>query len=390
MARITVRIEDTGIGIPEDKRQHIFEKFSQVDTTSTRRHEGTGLGLAIASRLVELMEGEIGVESEVGRGSCFWFSVPLPLHGAGAPERPVPVDVHGARVLVIDDNKVNRDILLEQLRSWNFDCAAAESGEVGLAFLDRATELGSRVDCIILDYQMPGMNGVEVARHIALNPATAHIPVLLLTSVDQAVTGKQGAHSGITAHLSKPARSQTLLNTLVGIMQAARSREEKQWAQAPAEPAPQQPAAEIHLLDAARKTGPTGPGRLDVLVAEDNEVNQLVFSQILDGMKLSHRIAENGRAAVEMYRTLQPRIILMDVSMPEMSGHAATRVIREDEEGTGHHTPIIGVTAHALKGDREQCLEAGMDDYMSKPISPNKLAEKVNLWLGEERPALTA
>src|SRR5690606_8935835 len=170
--------EDTGIGIPEAMLKTVFEKFSQVDSSSTRRHEGTGLGLAIASRLVSLMGGEIGVESTPGQGSAFWFSVPLPVHEDMEPARPVPVDVSGARILVIDDNAVNRDILVEQLRSWRFDCAAAESGEMGLAFLEHATRLGARVDCIILDYQMPGINGLEVARRIAADPATAHIPIL--------------------------------------------------------------------------------------------------------------------------------------------------------------------------------------------------------------------
>jgi signal transduction histidine kinase/DNA-binding response OmpR family regulator len=389
VALITMRVEDTGIGIPENMRQHIFEKFSQVDATSTRRHEGTGLGLAIASRLIDLMGGEIGVDSEVGRGSSFWLTVPLPVHNADEPERPVPVDVYGSRVLVIDDNKVNRDILLEQLRSWEFDCAAAESGEIGLAFLERAVEIGARVDCIILDYQMPGLNGTEVAQRIAQNPDTAHIPVLLLTSVDQAANGKPGINSGISAYLNKPARSQTLLRTLISVMQSARAHQH-QWSKPEKEPPPQNEGAKIHTLETVRSEVTEGQPRLDVLVAEDNEVNQLVFSQILEGLRLSHRIADNGRTAVEMYRTHRPRIILMDVSMPEMNGLQATRAIREVEATSGQHTPIIGVTAHALKGDRENCLQAGMDDYLSKPVSPNMLAEKINDWIGDERESLTA
>ncbi|MCG6114699.1 MAG: response regulator [Mesorhizobium sp.] len=388
IAHLSVRVEDTGIGIPDDKRKHIFEKFSQVDATSTRRHEGTGLGLAIASRLVELMGGAIGVESEVGRGSTFWFTVPLPVH-AGDIQTPVPVDVFGSRVLVIDDHKVNRDILLEQLRSWNFDCAAAENGEVGLAFVDRAVEIGARIDCIILDYQMPGMNGTEVAQRISSNPATAHIPILLLTSVDQAASGRVALNSGIWAHLSKPARSQLLMQNLVNLLQTSRARQTGQW-QTSSERKAKQPVAEVHTLPVARRPVTTDQRAFDVLVAEDNEVNQLVFRQILEGSRYSHRIADNGRTAVEMYRTHKPRIILMDVSMPEMNGLDATRAIRQLEAVNGGHTPIIGITAHALKGDREDCLAAGMDDYLSKPISPNKLAEKIDAWLGEEQEALTA
>jgi signal transduction histidine kinase/DNA-binding response OmpR family regulator len=390
VAHLEICVEDTGIGIPEDKCLQIFEKFSQVDATSTRRHEGTGLGLAIASRLAEMMGGRIGVESKIGQGSTFKVHLRLPIHDAGEPATPVPVDVFGSRILVIDDNEINRAILLEQLRSWNFDCAAAESGEIGLAFLDRAVQIGARVDAIILDYQMPGMNGTEVALRIAQNPGTAHIPVLLLTSVDQVASGRLELNSGISAHLSKPARSQVLLRTLVELMQTARARQTGQW-QIPAskEPKPA-PAAEIHRLPVAERRPAREASRLDVLVAEDNEVNQLVFSQILEGLKLNHRLADNGRTAVEMFRAHNPRIVLMDVSMPEMNGLDAARAIREIEAGTGRHTPIIGVTAHALKGDREECLAAGMDDYMSKPISPNKLAQKLGEWLDDEQEAMTA
>ncbi|MCO5145244.1 MAG: response regulator [Aquamicrobium sp.] len=383
VAHVTVKVEDTGIGIPEAMLDRVFEKFSQVDSSSTRRHEGTGLGLAIASRLVSLMGGTMGVDSRLGKGSTFWFSVPLAVHEDTEPAKPVPVDVSGARVLVIDDNAVNRNILTEQLRSWHFDCAAAENGEVGLAFLDRAAELKASVDCIILDYQMPGINGLEVARRIAANPATRHIPVLLLTSVDHAVTGQVGAETGVSAHLNKPARSSVLLETLVMLMQGARAVPH-------AEPTPLRPAARPAPAPVA--AAPASRGQpLDVLVAEDNEVNQLVFSQILDGLGLNYRIASNGRIATELYRAHRPRLILMDVSMPEMNGYEATRTIRREEEGTGRHTPIIGVTAHALKGDREKCLEAGMDDYLPKPISPNKLAAKVDAWTaGKARPALIA
>ncbi|RIK84515.1 MAG: hybrid sensor histidine kinase/response regulator [Hyphomicrobiales bacterium] len=390
VAHVTVRVEDTGIGIPQGMLEKVFEKFSQVDSSSTRRHEGTGLGLAIASRLVALMGGEMGVESEPGKGSIFWFRVPLPIHEAAQPARPVPVDVSGARILVIDDNAVNRDILLEQLRSWHFDCAAAESGEVGLAFLDRATELNASVDCIILDYQMPGINGLEVARRVAANPATRHIPVLLLTSVDQAVTGQITAESGISAHLNKPARSSALLETLVTMMQAARAaprRERPPRVPPQLRPVPPagDPAPAAAPAPVVAVTGRPSNGRaLDVLVAEDNEVNQLVFSQILDGLGVNYRIASNGRIAVELYRTHRPRLILMDVSMPQMNGYEATAAIRLAEDGTGTRTPIVGVTAHALKGDREKCLDAGMDDYLSKPISPNKLAAKIEAWIGRD------
>ncbi|RVB19618.1 response regulator, partial [Mesorhizobium sp. M7A.F.Ca.CA.002.10.1.1] len=241
VVQLKIRVEDTGIGIPAEKLQNVFEKFAQVDGSSTRRHEGTGLGLAIAARLVDLMAGKIGVESEIGRGSVFWFAVPLPAHQAAARDEIVPVDVTGARVLVIDDNPVNREILLEQLRSWSFDCAAAESGAVGLAFLDRAFQLGAAVDCIILDYQMPGMNGADVARAIASDSRLSSIPVVLLTSVDQVDFGKMIIDFGIAAHLTKPARSAVLLGTVISVVQKARSQVGK--AQFVREPIVQAPPA---------------------------------------------------------------------------------------------------------------------------------------------------
>ncbi|PWJ91885.1 MULTISPECIES: response regulator [Mesorhizobium] len=398
VVQLKVRVEDTGIGIPAEKLQNVFEKFAQVDGSSTRRHEGTGLGLAIAARLVDLMAGKIGVESEIGRGSVFWFAVPLPAHQAAARDEIVPVDVTGARVLVIDDNPVNREILLEQLRSWSFDCAAAESGAVGLAFLDRAFQLGAAVDCIILDYQMPGMNGADVARAIAYDSRLSSIPVVLLTSVDQVDFGKMIIDFGIAAHLTKPARSAVLLGTVISVVQKARSQVGK--AQFVREPIVQAPPAAPPAFTVIRgpampvavvpesTTTPNGP--IDILIAEDNDVNQLVFGQILNGLGLSYRIAGNGRTAVEMYRALRPKLILMDVSMPEMNGYEATRAIRAMETSTGTHIPIIGVTAHALKGDRDKCIESGMDDYLPKPVSPDRLGTKIGTWLSETVVARTA
>ncbi len=399
LVQLKVRVEDTGIGIPAEKLENVFEKFAQVDGSSTRRHEGTGLGLAIAARLVDLMGGKIGVESEIGRGSVFWFAVPLPAHQQDSRDEIVPVDVTGARVLVIDDNPVNREILLEQLRSWSFDCAAAESGAVGLAFLDRASQLGAAVDCIILDYQMPGMNGADVAKAISADSRLSSIPVVLLTSVDQVDFGKMVIDFGIAAHLTKPARSAILLGTVISVIQRARAQIGKaRFVREPVapRPAPAPPPAftvirgPVMPVAATLETSVTTNGPIDILIAEDNDVNQLVFGQILNGLGLSYRIAGNGRTAVEMYRALRPKLILMDVSMPEMNGYEATRAIRAAEAATGSHTPIIGVTAHALKGDRDKCIESGMDDYLPKPVSPDRLGSKIGTWLSETVAVKTA
>jgi CheY-like chemotaxis protein len=311
-------------------------------------------------------------------------------------------------VLVIDDNAVNRDILVEQLKSWNFDCAAAESGEVGLAVLKRSAELGIPVDCIILDFQMPGMNGEDVAHAVRNDPGLAGVPIVLLTSVDQGEFSRLAQSYAISAYLTKPARSSLLLETLVSAMQAAKIKEEvptddahenakrlasmamkmreKDEMPNTREPQPALMAKEEPKPEVKRAERP-GSRALDFLVAEDNEVNQMVFSQILDSMDVDYKIVGNGRLAVDAHRAMKPKVILMDVSMPEMNGLEATRTIRKSEEETGGHTPIIGVTAHALKGDRERCIEAGMDDYLSKPVSPDKLSAIAKRWLNKAEAA---
>ncbi|MGX8011592.1 response regulator [Mesorhizobium sp. ORM8.1] len=391
--RLTISVTDTGIGIPEEKLKLVFEKFSQVDTSSTRRHEGTGLGLAITSRLVELMKGEIGVDSAEGKGSTFWFSVTLPKAEQGG-QRIMPVDVTGARVLIVDDNAVNRSILSEQMASWTFDSCAAESGAEGLKVLIAAAAYGVPVDCVVLDYQMPGMTGAEMARIVRNTAGLAHTPIIMLTSVDQSLANTGYRDLGIDAQLIKPARSSILLETLVATIQRHRHSAAVQppvtvSADAgAATPPARSSVSERAMLQpppARARARPAGDERgLDILVAEDNEVNQLVFTQILGETGYRFEIVGNGRKALDAFGKLNPRMILMDVSMPEMNGLEATGAIRRLEEEMGTHVPIVGVTAHALKGDRERCIEAGMDDYLPKPISPRALLEKLERWLGTD------
>ena len=386
---LKVCVTDSGIGIPPEMLDHVFDKFSQVDASSTRRHEGTGLGLAITSRLVSLMGGTMGVESVEGEGSTFWFTLALPRAQGFERKKIAPVDVTGARVLVIDDNAVNRAILLEQMSNWGFDACAAEGGREGIAVLKAAAGLGLEVDCVILDYQMPEMTGAEVARVIRATPGISSVPIVMLTSVDQAL-GQAGYRSlDINAQLIKPARSSALLEALVGSIQNKRSdgscvrgTEEPAASTLPAPAASPAPAPVRQEL----RRSPAHKGedhRVDILVAEDNEVNQLVFSQILGESGFTYEIVGNGRLAVEARHAMKPRMILMDVSMPEMNGLEATALIREADAQSGVRIPIIGVTAHALKGDRERCLEAGMDDYLSKPISPRTLMQKIELWMDD-------
>ncbi len=389
--RLTFKITDTGIGIPQEKLQQVFEKFSQVDASSTRRHEGTGLGLAITSRLVALMGGEIGVESRIGEGSTFWFEIPLPVCAEQQKNRITPSDVTGARVLVVDDNAVNRTILMEQMSSWGFDACAAESGIEALAVLKETARLGFEVDCVVLDYQMPGLTGADVAERMRGTAGMVDTPIIMLTSVDQSLSGMQHRGLGVSAQLIKPARSSALLEALVAAIQKRRDEAPGAAARISPPPAsrmpepaarlakPDEPAPALPSAPAAR-LGSNGARRVDILVAEDNEVNQLVFAQILSETGYTFEIVRNGKLAVEAHGDKRPGMILMDVSMPEMNGLEATQAIRTSETD-GVHVPIVGVTAHALKGDRERCLAAGMDDYLSKPISPNMLLEKVHRWL---------
>jgi PAS domain S-box-containing protein len=377
---ISIRIEDTGIGIPSEKVESVFDKFSQVDSSSTRRHEGTGLGLAITAGLVDLFGGYISVESEWGRGSVFTVKLPFAIAAARIEPKPLPINVQGARILVIDDNEVNRRILSEQLGLWGFDGVAAEGGATGFAILEAAIDLGIKVDAVVLDYHMPEMNGAEVARRLRSDTRFAELPIIFLTSMDISGTEKEFAALNGHAHLMKPARANLLRNTVVEVVRASRvkqaseaeiARLQREAEAPPPLPAPAPPAPQKRSADF-----------VDVLVAEDNEVNQIVFTQILQGTGLSFLVVNNGEEAVEAWEQHTPRLIMMDVSMPVMNGHQATRLIREKEQGQGHRVPVIGVTAHALESDRELCLDAGMDDYMSKPISPELLEDKIRQWLG--------
>lgn len=411
---LTIRVHDTGIGIPPEKLEAVFEKFSQVDNSSTRRHEGTGLGLAITSRLVALMEGTIRAESKKGEGSVFIIDVSLPVdHSSDEPARIAPVDVTGARVLAIDDNPVNRAILIEQLTAWGFDSCAAVSGQEGLDVLAAADQFGVPVDVIILDYHMPDMDGIMTARAVRQRFGTDKPAIVMLTSMDLKSSDADFGKASVQATLMKPARSSQLLETIVEVLQvAAQTVDRTKSAAVPppwvatGKPAPagkSAPAGKPAIAETAPATEaqkpvaaapgpqpepapatrtPAGHG-LELLVAEDNEVNQIVFTQILDELGLHYKIVDNGGSAFDVWKSHDPAMILMDVSMPVMNGHQATQAIRkaEQEEPARGHTPVVGVTAHALTGDKERCLEAGMDDYLSKPISPEKLEAKIREWL---------
>ena len=356
-------VTDTGVGIPKDRIDRLFKKFSQVDESNTRRHGGTGLGLAISKELTELMGGRIGVESTSGRGSTFWADIPLappataPRQASAAAHR-----LRGIRVLVVDDNATNREILIEQCGGWGFQATVADSAAAALALVsDRAAP---PFDVLLVDMQMPGMNGAALARRLREDARYASAPLIVLSSIDD--FGEAEADSGLfSARLVKPVRQSDLLDTIVRLVA----------------PAPQA-AAERPVAPPAPAALP-GPRRRAVL-AEDNKVNQVVALDMLADMGVDCVVATDGQRAVELVREGEIDLVLMDCQMPVMDGFEATKEIRRLESagpagpGNPARLPIIALTANALKGDRERCLRAGMDGYVSKPIEWDALERAIN------------
>ena len=393
---LTLRVEDTGIGIPENELENVFQKFRQVDGTTTREYEGTGLGLSISANLVDLMGGVISVESEVGAGSVFTVKLSLPSHEDLKPAKVVPMEIIGTKILIIDDNQVNRNILREQIKHWKCQSIAVESGPRAITVLENAKAKDIKIDLIISDYQMPGMNGGDVFRSLQANADFAKIPMILLTSVNADAAIRRLKKEGLASVLTKPTRASLLLDTITKCLFESQSNSvapKAKMADKSVEahhennppisellPPPRRSAArDIERRAMPRAEKPAGG--LDVLIAEDNETNQIYMKYLMEQLGVSFKIVPNGRAAVDYWRSERPSIILMDVSMPEMNGYEATKAIRSAEKTRGlPHTPIVALTAHTLKGDEEKCLEAGMDDFASKPISIVGLKSKIAKW----------
>jgi two-component system, sensor histidine kinase and response regulator len=361
--RVTVRfsVTDTGIGITPEVRARLFQPFTQADASTTRRYGGTGLGLALCKRLVELMGGQIGVESVPGRGSTFWATLPFEPGRTDASHRaaPRPMSLVGLRVLAVDDNQTNRTILAEQISSWHMKIDTAADAEEGLARLQQAVQDGTPYELAILDMQMPGMDGLELTRAIRSDPVLAETRVLLLTSLDQ--DQLEGQTAGVDAVLAKPVRQSRLLDVMVEVMGESEVRQ--------VEPRP---------AGAPGLRGLAGAPR--VLVAEDSPMNQRVAVGMLEQLGCTTTVVGNGLEALDAVRRLPFDAILMDCQMPEMDGFEATAAIRH-EEPPGRHLPIIAMTANAMKGDRERCLEAGMDDYVSKPVRVEDLETALRRYL---------
>lgn len=404
---VTVSISDTGIGIDPTQLPRMFEKFEQADSSHTRRYGGTGLGLAISKSMVELMHGEIGAESEPGRGSRFWFRIKAPVD---ARIKPFSVISNAAfdnvRLLAVDDNPVNRRVIEELVKGWGLRATIVADDREALTALEKSIDESDRYHVILMDHQMPGVDGLTLTRRIQQDPRFRQIPVIMLSSIDQVHASTHGQNGPFAGYLTKPVRPSQLMDLLARVLFDPASSSLGRAAAAQAapvielleidteEPVAAAPAAPAPAAAASASPSPADSGRPTVLIAEDNTVNQLVIKNMIgsDGYNLA--FADNGRIAVEMYAAEQPHIVLMDLSMPEMDGLEATRRIRalESEQGLAR-APIVAVTAHVLEQDREKCRQAGMDDFLPKPVRKPTLTAMIERMLDEaagERAAQSA
>ncbi|MDF1585500.1 response regulator [Marinimicrococcus flavescens] len=372
--RLRFEVRDSGVGIPLDAQERIFGAFMQADGTTTRRFGGTGLGLAISRELVELMGGEIGVSSTPGEGSTFWFTATL-RRQAGDDERPAqPGTLHGMRMLVVDDTASNREILQEQLGAWGVEVVQAQDAWRALELLRRSVRENRPFAVAILDMMMPGMDGLELARRIGAEPALGATRLVMLSSMGLEDMKEEVRRAGIRRRLSKPVRQSELYNCLVSALGDG---------PAPAVPERLQEAPVVPVAPVARQ------GR--VLLAEDNLVNQEVALGILASLGCRAEVAGDGEEALAALSRAPYDLVLMDCQMPRLDGYAATREIRRREAGLGAAgVPIVALTAHALRGDREKCLEAGMNDYLGKPFTAEEMRAVLERWLPAAEPAVPA
>jgi two-component system, sensor histidine kinase and response regulator len=362
---ITVRfsVTDTGIGIPEDRQVAIFQRFTQADGSTTRKFGGTGLGLAISSQLSHLMKGEIGVKSVPGKGSTFWFTAIFEKR-SDVVEQPIkiPVDLESLRVLIVDDNATNRLILTKMLDSFGCDPHSVPDGPNAVPALQEAIDSNQPYQLILLDMQMPGQDGESVLREIRSDSAFQDTEVIILTSMGARGDVARLEEIGCSGYLLKPVRQIQLFEAITAVI-----------GQKIVVPKRQRRFVTRHLLSEQKMI------ELRILLAEDNAINRKLALKLLGKRGYNTHVAENGEDALSAWRQNTFDILLMDIQMPGMDGLELTQLIRSLEK-PGSHIPIIAMTAHAMKGDRERCLDAGMDDYVTKPLRPEALFDAIERW----------
>jgi two-component system, sensor histidine kinase and response regulator len=361
-------VADTGIGIPPKQQAIIFDPFTQADASTTRKYGGTGLGLAISARLVSMLGGKIWLNSVVGRGSEFHFSIPLKV--VAKRESPValpPAVLSGMKVLIVDDNRTNQRIVEGMLKPWQARTMCVGSGQEALAELSSARELDDPYQLLVTDMHMPEMDGFALVEEIRRRADLSLLAIMMLTSAGHGEDLKRCKALGVVSYLFKPVRKTELLLAILAAIGKT-------------EPVPRRAQSLLQLEQTACFQS------LQILLAEDNSINQAVAVHTLKKMGHSVVVAHHGREALALLQAAKFDLVLMDIQMPEMDGLTATRSIRKAERRTGNHVPIIAMTAHAMKGDRERCLEAGMDGYIAKPITARELAQAIDA----VRPSLRA
>jgi two-component system, sensor histidine kinase and response regulator len=368
-------IRDTGIGIPREKQARIFEAFSQADGSMTRKYGGTGLGLTICKRIVELMDGQIWLESEEGSGSTFHFVVRLaPAEASAASPHPVaPERLRELSVLIVDDNFTNRRVLAEILARWGMRPTLVGGGVAGLEALQKAKAEGRPYPLVLLDGQMPDMDGFSLAECVRNDPSLIGATIMMLTSASQMGEATRCSELGIAAYLVKPIRQMELLSAICSVVEQALG------------PALGSPASAEAASLVAESTLRESRQRCRVLLAEDNEINQRLAVRLLENRGFEVTVAGDGKEALSEFERGRFEVVLMDVQMPNMDGLEATAAIRERDKLTNSHTRIIAMTAHALKGGEEQCIAAGMDAYVSKPIRSEEFYETIDRVLAQPK-----